>query len=902
MMNHIDTIQATAEAPPRPARLNPFVFPSDTSLRFLLLIVCVLGATLWVYYIAIWQSPGEVIASVNVVLSCQKSSGILPAMQEVLKQNGNINPKSEARFEAAQAAYAKCMAPLYLQQTSRMLGGVALLLVIAVSIYLILPAWKRWRKRLVPLPREDMPEVMAELIALCHEAGLKRQPQFLWNPLNLVSEGLAFGCLGRYTVALTGGLVKQAYADPAAFRAVIRHELAHLRNGDIDKTYFSVAIWRAFVITALAPFLGYIISRSFTNLTLTDLTFPLDIGLRMLALALLVLLTRNAVLRARELYADARASTWDGPAGSLARVLERLPHRRYGSRWKITQITQAHPEPRTRRAMLDDSSPLLQIGFWDALGAGIAAAIAFTGLDQFFASLLGSLQISYVPNVSAGLVFGGLAAGVVGAGLWRATCASLLQGKVPRGVSRLALGMMSGIILGRMVSLSSIGDYQISLNTLESSLAVWIVWSLILLLSLWLIMRWIRSVAAVWLQVTRTTSTLLWSARLGLIIAGGFWAICFGPLFFALSLLSSSANVGDGIGLLIDLLLASATALLQPFFVIGLFALWAFPFAARFWRRRAVASTQSAWIQQGSASGQVKTGEQGPVQFRRALLIAAVGALLFCGIMLAFHLWLDLTIPKSIRGTAGFKLALVFWVFTRAALVQGAIALITAAWTRRSNVLLALFAAFISGCVITIGFLVMNVLWGGGIDLNFTWIILSGMVIPGGLLAVLLAPVSALLAKWIGPALRAALGGALIYGGLILVITVSWDVMTLPSFVRIPLVSAELLLLIVVQMLVGTFVAGRSPRRGWLYGLLAAGITGFVSESLEVPLTTGGAITSSAQVGQILQAGAYLAITGMLLALPLVLIVSFAAWWIRRSRLRKNAVMPVPTTPPSLTR
>ena len=46
----------------------------------------------------------------------------------------------------------------------------------------------------------------------------------------------------------------QFYTDQPAFRAVLLHELAHLRNGDVDKTYLTLAIWRAFVAGALIPF------------------------------------------------------------------------------------------------------------------------------------------------------------------------------------------------------------------------------------------------------------------------------------------------------------------------------------------------------------------------------------------------------------------------------------------------------------------------------------------------------------------------------------------------------------------------------------------------------------------------------------------------------------------------
>ncbi len=891
-------IEKNPHAVQRPARLNPFAFPSDTDLRFILLIVCVLGASLWIYNLGLWRTKGDFLASTNIVLNCEKSSGIRNALQEYATKN----PKAEADFVIASAKYAKCVAPLDLQDTSRMLAGVTLLLIVAVSIYLVFPAWKRWRKRLVPLPTGDMPEVMAELSALCNEAGLKRQPQFLWNPLNPVSEGLTFGLMGRYVVALSGGLVKQAYKDLPSFRAVIRHELAHLSNGDIDKTYFSVAIWWSFVITALVPFIAYVIPHSTNDLVFANLTFSLDASLRVLALTAFVLLMRNAVLRARELYADGRASIWDGPNGALDHVLELLPQSRFDHRWKMMQITQTHPEPWTRRALLRDSRLLLQIGFWDALGAGIAAAIAFTGLDHLFTSLAGSLQISNTPTVIAGLVFGGLAAGVVGSGLWRATCASLLQGKVPRGVGRIALGLMSGIIIGRVLSLSSIGDNLLNFGTLGNSLVAWLAWSLILLLSMWLILRWIVIAATMWLQVTTTTSMLLWSSRVGLVIAGGFWAVCFGALIFSGSLLSTSTEFSS-ISLLVEFLLAFIILLLQPFFLIGLLSLWTFPFATRFWRKRAIADAQPSWAWLEGTSGQTIRLDRKPVQLRLALFISITGAILFCGVMLALRLWLRLSVPLAIREMAPFKLALTYWIFSRAAVAQGGIAIVTAAWARRSAALLALLAAFIAGCVITIGILGINVLlFGGQIDLGITWIMLSGIVIPGGLLAVLLAPLTALLAKWTGPALRTALVGALTYCGLILCMTMSWRFITLKPVPSDLFSFGAITLLVVFQILMGAIVTGRSRKRGWLYGLFAACITGLVGCSITEPLATTVALTSFAQVGSIILASAYIAVIGTLIALPVVLAVYFAARWIRRSSLRKNAgTTAIPTTSASST-
>jgi hypothetical protein len=153
-----------------------------------------------------------------------------------------------------------------------------------------------------------------------------------------------------------------------------------------------------------------------------------------------------------------------------------------------------------------------------------------------------------------------------------------------RGVGWIALGMMSGIIIGLILSLSSIGD----------TLLNFITWGFILLLSLWLILRWIVIAATMWLQVTTTTFMLHWSSRVGLVIAGAFWALCFGALIFLESNLSTSTEFSNA-SLEIDLLLVIVTLLLRPFFLIGLISLWAFPFATWFWRKRAIDNAQSGW-------------------------------------------------------------------------------------------------------------------------------------------------------------------------------------------------------------------------------------------------------------------------------------------------------------------
>jgi Zn-dependent protease with chaperone function len=42
----------------------------------------------------------------------------------------------------------------------------------------------------------------------------------------------------------------------------VLHELGHITNRDIDQTYLAVAIWQAFVVTALLPIAGLLIFSS----------------------------------------------------------------------------------------------------------------------------------------------------------------------------------------------------------------------------------------------------------------------------------------------------------------------------------------------------------------------------------------------------------------------------------------------------------------------------------------------------------------------------------------------------------------------------------------------------------------------------------------------------------------
>jgi Zn-dependent protease with chaperone function len=585
------------------------------------------------------------------------------------------------------------------------------LLVVAGLIYWLLPAWKIRRAKLVPISAEDAPEVVACLADLCREAGLSRSPAFVWNPLNPVSSGLAFGRLGRYYVALTGGLVTQFYTDRPAFRAVMLHELAHLRNGDVDKTYFTVAIWRAFVAAALVPFA--ISWPSVVGLLGKPWSDVLNEGWRLLALAALVYLTRNAVLRVRETYADVRASVWDGPTGALRRVLESLP-RPKGGRWR--SVLRVHPDPDERRRTLDDTDRLFQMGFWDAFGTGIAATIAFQNFEFLLSLLIRTSQVFLDPLGSA-LVFAPLAVGVVGLGVWRGTFAALARGKSPRGSGRLGLGLGLGAILGQALSFVAFYFSRSGLALTGLALLVFdVLWNGLLLVGLFLFFRWVAVGASTWLEVAAAGRSPRLAYRLGLVIAGGLLAVWLAVLYYIYN-----ARVGGSIpvfiestqeifgvdlsgpkGMVLYILASFGTAVLNPLNFVAFVSLWTYPLAAWFWRGRVASASGSSWAFLDPSSQPLVLPRQAPLRPALALTVGLIGGMVFCVLSFIISLGLDFAGPGT------FAVWMLFGQAALAALLQAGVAAVVAAWVKRLGGLHGLFAAFVAGCVMAGGVLAID--------------------------------------------------------------------------------------------------------------------------------------------------------------------------------------------------
>ncbi|GAC1627038.1 MAG: hypothetical protein NVS4B9_18650 [Ktedonobacteraceae bacterium] len=717
-------------------RLNPFAFPSDTDSSFVLLIITVLGSSLIIFNVLTYTIPflhQQAVAWYN----CGASS------LEVNSTNYTDFYARVSALEAANTMYAQCARPFLFTLSALSVGGVALELTVALGIYWFFPIWKLRRGKLVLLSSEDAPEVVDYLSNLCREIELTSHPRFVWNPLNLTSGALAFGHLRCYYVALSGGLVTQFYTDQPAFRAVILHELAHLRNADVDKTYFTVAIWWAFVSVALVPF---IVIGLFQGLLATTL----DIGWRVLPLTVLVYLTRNAVLRAREYYADVRASTWNG-SSALSRVLKALQH----SRKSWQEVVSVHPNPDERCRVLDDTQRLFRLNFLEAFGVGVAVTIAFSNIQTLVGWIglltgkqsIGDLLLELLVPV---IIFAPIIVGVLGLDTWRATFAKIVRGEAPHRVGLLGLSLGGGLILGRFLLLSP--QPLAGSTDLRTALIYDLPWNLLLLTGLFFFFQWIAVGAFVWLEVaaTRRSPRLFYIA--GLIITSVILIIGMEYFFYYRDLsnydlsqgASSVANpLADSINVFFSI------TLLQPTTLLSLMSLWIFPLVASFWHGQMAKMAPSKWAFLDSPSPNTKLPPQESLRPLLALAVGLVGGLLYCIVLFLIQIWRHSHISPAITDTNQFMQLFAFGRFVGGAILQAIIAAIVAVWVRQSGVLHGLFAAFVAGCLMTAGVCGSLLLYGQTIDANYVWVF-SGYIVNGGAILVLLTvpPISAM-ARWI---------------------------------------------------------------------------------------------------------------------------------------------------------
>jgi Zn-dependent protease with chaperone function len=700
---------------PKP-RLNPFAFPSDTEFRFVMLIAATISASFLIYNFLYTAFPDNLKTYTTRVIWCSHTT---------------YSGSSLSNLESFLNAYSQCIAPTYLVLAAWVGLGVALLFSVAAAIYWLLPRWKIWRDGLRPLEISNTPPgMMAYLAELCRQAELRRFPVFLLNPYSSAASGVAFGRLGGYYVVLHAGLIQLFQNDRPFFRAVLLHELAHIRNGDINKTYFTISIVWSFSLTAFLP---WIVSQFLYQLSFQGVVDKFTLGWPVLLLTAVIYLIRNAILRSRELYADVRASEWDRPDGALGRVLGTLSPRK-GRR--LRRILRTHPNPDRRQHLLQDTSSLFRLGFWDAFAAGLIV----TGVLSNVNWLLILFYNNSLQEIAPGLVGAPLLVGIVGLGMWRAIFARRASGQAPPRFIAVTFGLLSGLLLGQpltilaniygfgyftdlgytnSISLSTafsstrefllaqlIAPKQFTVSIFFTQLASIAIVSAILLVLLYGLLRWMRACFAAWLEVALLGPSPRRIYWIGFAITSIVLGIALGELSYnaanfqgvlavpeLLQPLQQAFQLPTQNPIIIDTYFIFYNLMSDPLITVAFICLWAYPLATWFWRKRASSIYASKWafLDKSSQSWLMNPPSQAPFRLRLALILGLAGGAAYCIILYIFFVSLnmDLSIHTDIAPLAG--------------LLQGGITAIVAVSVRRLPVFHCLFTAFVAGCLMCAG-------------------------------------------------------------------------------------------------------------------------------------------------------------------------------------------------------
>jgi hypothetical protein len=395
--------------------------------------------------------------------------------------------------------------------------------------------------------------------------------------------------------------------------------------------------------------------------------------------------------------------------------------------------------------VLTETDWLFRLGFWDALGTGLAAMVAVPTVD-FTLKLLGPLWLDpWTPMVTA-LLFAPLAVGVVGLGVWRSSFAALARDQAPRGAIRLGLALGLGIVLGQVLALDSAvtSSSEMAYAANQVAPAFSLIFNLmvgaLLLVGLSCFLWWISAGASAWLEQITTRHSLRLTVTLGLITAVLISTVLLGSLLW-------SSTAGPGVLSLPPVALANA--LLQSRLVVLVFVgLWAFPLAARFWEGRTAQPTETQWAFLDPSPRPLTLRRRDRFRIPQALVTGTVGGLAFCALLLIVHFGWN-TVPQDVRTTDQARIAFAVGQVAVAVLMQAIAAAIVAIRVRWLGGIHGLFAAFVAGCVMAIGILGLNLAFGGSIDPSFAWTIFSLVVNGGALLSLpVAAGVSALASRF----------------------------------------------------------------------------------------------------------------------------------------------------------
>ncbi|MGV9567232.1 M48 family metallopeptidase [Streptomyces sp. NPDC003480] len=462
---------------------HPFRLPSGTSLRFALLVLST--------SVAMSVALGQIARTAVYLLFQGGDSKSFDKMADCAAKNIALAGTDEAEF------IRRCRVPASMAGDGAAVNIAliaALWLVVGVT-YWLLPAYRLRRRRLRPFKPDAHPEIRRTLSDLIQITELPSSVRFVvdWRDQRLT--GLAFGRIGRRYVLLSRGLLQLHGRDSQAFREIVLHELAHLRNRDVDIAFVTLICHRLFTYAIAAPMalFGPLAMLGSLVVKPSDAIFAVMLMGAQCGLAVTVACTSGAVLRSRELYADARAAMWTRGAPALRQLLvsqsaiEQTAPRR-------SLFRRMHPPAAKRLAALSDTALLFQFSAWEAFGLALSCSFVYLQVAWWTEDALGPVGYGVLGAAFAATTLGTS----VGAGIWRLTVAAHLDRTTWVGAHRMGLAVGGGLALG---ACADEAHFTALAAGIADPISVQFCWWLLLGVVGYSFVRWNAVVARMWVPL-----------------------------------------------------------------------------------------------------------------------------------------------------------------------------------------------------------------------------------------------------------------------------------------------------------------------------------------------------------------------------------------------------------------
>ncbi len=401
-----DVTMPESSGPGSPSRtvLNPFAFPVDTQSRSSLLILAI-GALSWLYgfaaLIGFFAIPDDFMAFERVrrpVVEAWRTHLDLPEGQYPfdLFRGPPYDPSARvAELEQELAAY-RDGSNRTTRQVEEILGElleIQLTLVGIMGPYFAVPAafvamaailWIglysshgiRLRRfgRLQGISGDSpLAQLVTDLVDEIRNPpddagdGDFARPE-LFQRKEIQGDGQVFGFPGRYRIALTSSLsclLKKEDERSRSIRALVLHELAHIANRDVERSYLAAAGW---IVIAPLTFL-WILASLIEVLYLRSPTvarFLIPFAFQMAFTLVSIELVRRSLLRGREHFADLRAAHFWSAREALLTALGARPARAFLSPWRriaerLRGLTKNHPYDHERQKMIRDPDAVFRV-------------------------------------------------------------------------------------------------------------------------------------------------------------------------------------------------------------------------------------------------------------------------------------------------------------------------------------------------------------------------------------------------------------------------------------------------------------------------------------------------------------------------------------------------------------